>query len=75
MSTGGYMERQVDQFMGQLDALLERYEGVYVAFEDGQVLATGETIRQVLTQVNARRGKVQPILVRRVQREYPPIEM
>ena len=70
-----YMEHQIDLFMGQLPSLLERFEGQYVAFEDGVVLAHGEAIGPILARVDQVRGEARPVLVRRVQADYLPIEM
>ena len=70
-----YMERQVALFMGSLAGLLPEYEGRYIAFEDGRVLAVGDGISSVLSQVRERYHGKQAVLVRKVQREYRPIEL
>ena len=74
-SRRSYMERQVAQFMGALASLLPEYEGRYIAFEDGRVLAVGDGISSVLSQVRERYQGKQAVLVRKVQREYRPIEL
>lgn len=70
-----YIHQQVSLFEHDLPALLSQYEGRYIAFESGKVLAVGNSRREVLDMVDAQRGYKAPVLVRRVQAEYPPIEL
>ncbi|MCD0155894.1 DUF5678 domain-containing protein [Deinococcus sp. 6GRE01] len=70
-----YMKKQVELFMQRLPLLLQQYKGLYVAFEDGKVLASGEKIGPLIKAVDASRGYKAPVLIRQVQAEYLPIEL
>ncbi|MCD0156000.1 hypothetical protein [Deinococcus sp. 6GRE01] len=69
------MVRQTDEFMAHLPTLLNAHAGQMVGWWDGRVIATGDSVREVLDRVDAVRGTRAPVLVRRVQADYPPIEL
>ena len=67
-------EIQCDLFEQMRDQLLERYEGKYVAFYEGEVLDLDDDERELVTRLFDTYGHNLPIYIQRVLKDGIPIE-
>jgi hypothetical protein len=60
-----YIDRQAALFEQHKPELLQQYEGKYVVFEDGKVLAAGDN-RALLAVEQYRQGGMRPLFIEKV---------
>lgn len=72
MNETDYINQQAQQFDACKDKLLERYDGLYVLFEDGEVLDSGDNRAQIAMRAY-QKGGMRPLFIEKVTREPEPI--